>query len=178
MSTTNKIIIAAQGNVVIRELIDDDLQKLAEYANNIKVAFNLRDAFPNPYFFEDAVKFKSMVDGQNPKTIFAIEYKGEYVGNISLIKGSDVYRKSAEIGYFVGEPFWNMGIMTQAVKMITDWGFKNLDIVRIYTGIFEYNKASQKVLEKCGFTKEAIFRNSICKNNKMYDEVRYAKMIE
>lgn len=177
MSTTNKIIIAAQGDVVIRELMDADLQKLAEYSNNIKVAINLRDAFPNPYTIEDAVRFKSMVEGQNPKSIFAIEYKGEYVGNISLMKGSDVYRKSAEIGYFIGEPYWNKGIMTQAVKMITDWGFKNLDIVRIYTGIFEYNEASQKVLEKCGFIKEAVFRKSICKNNKMYDEMRYAKVI-
>ena len=67
--------------------------------------------------------------------------------------------------------------MTKAVNLITDWGFKNLGIVRIYTGIFEYNKASQRVLEKCGFTKEAIFMKSICKNGRIFNEIRYAKVI-
>ena len=169
-------IIARHGNVVIRDLLGSDLQKLCEYANNQKIAINLRDKFPHPYTMEDALWFKAMVDAMNPKTIFAIEYKGEYIGNISLTPLDDVYRKSAEIGYFIGEPFWNKGITTEAVKLITDWGFRNLDIVRIHTGIFEYNKASQRVLEKCGFTKEAVFRKSICKYGEIYDEIRYAKI--
>ncbi len=97
-------------------------------------------------------------------------------GNIGLVKGTDVYVKSAEIGYFLGELFWNKGIMTQAVNLITDYGFENLDIDRIYTGVFDYNLASQRVLEKCGFTKEATFRKAIFKNGKIYDEIRYAKL--
>lgn len=171
-------IIAKDGDVILRELTNSDMDKLSEYANNEKVSINLRDAFPKPYTLSDAKKFKKMVDAQNPKTIFAIEYQGNYVGNISLLIGKDVYRKSAEIGYFIGEPFWNKGIMTKAVKLITDWGFKHLDILRIHTGIFEFNKASQRVLEKCGYIKEGIFRKSVCKNNKMYDEIRYAKIKE
>lgn len=178
MKTEFKTVITSNGEVVIREIENSDLQLLAKYANNPKVAINLRDAFPNPYALEDAIRFKEAIDKQNPKTIFAIEFKGEYVGNISLSPGTDVYRRSAEIGYFIGEPFWNMGIMSKAVDLITDWGFKTLDIVRIYTGIFEYNIASQRVLEKCGFKKEAIFRKSICKNNMIYDEIRYSKVKE
>ena len=174
----SKKIIATNGVITIRELTDSDLPKLTEYANNPKVAINLRDAFPNPYALEDAIRFKAAIDKQNPKTIFAIEFKGEYVGNISLSPGTDVYRKSAEIGYFIGEPFWNMGIMSKAVDLITEWGFKTLDIVRIYTGVFEFNKASQRVLEKCGFSKEAVLRKSICKYDLIYDEIRYAKIKE
>lgn len=165
-------------DVVLRELLNDDLEKLAEYANNKKVSINLRDAFPNPYSLENAINFKKMVDSQHPKTFFAIQYKENYVGNISLSIGTDVYRKSAEIGYFIGEPFWNKGITTKAVNIVTDWGFRHLDIVRIYTGVFEFNKASQRVLEKCGFIKEAIFRKSICKDDKIFDEIRYAKIKE
>lgn len=176
MKNQHRIIIASKDDIVIRELTDSDLPKLAEYANNPKVAINLRDAFPHPYSFDDAVKFKEMVDSMNPKVIFAIEYKGEYAGNISLMPCSDVYRKSAEIGYFLGEPFWNKGIMTRAVSLITEWGFKNLGIVRIHTGIFEYNKASQRVLEKCGFVPEGTFRKAISKNNQLYNEIRFAKI--
>ena len=169
-------IIAQKNDIVLRELLDRDLHMLSLYADNFNVAKNLRDSFPSPFTYEDAFKFKSMVDAQNPKTIFAIEYNGEYAGNISLMPCGDVYRKSAEIGYFIGEPFWNKGIMTEAVNLITEWGFNNLDIVRIYTGVFEFNIGSQKVLEKCGFVKEAVFKKSIFKNNTLYDEIRYAKI--
>lgn len=176
MSNKEINIIASKGDVVIRELMDSDLPKLAEYGNNPKVAINLRDSFPHPYSFEDAVKFKEMVDSMNPKVIFAIEYKGEYAGNICLIPCSDVYRKSAEIGYFLGEPFWNKGIMTQAVNLISKWGFENLGVVRIHTGVFEFNKASQRVLEKCGFVLEGTFLKAVIKNNQLYNEIRFAKI--
>lgn len=173
------ILIAAEsGDVRIRELIDSDLVKLSEYADNEKVSINLRDAFPKPYTLKDAENFKKMIDSQNPKIFFAIEFQGEYVGNISLSVGDDVYRKSAEIGYFIGEPFWNKGIATKAVSLITNWGFENLDIVRIHTGIFEFNKSSQRVLEKCGYSKEVVLKKSVCKNSEIYDEIRYAKIKE
>jgi len=113
---------------------------------------------------------------QDPATFFGIDYINEYVGNISLVPCEDIYRKSAEIGYFIGEPYWNKGIVTTAVNLITDYGFNYLGIVRIQTGIFEYNTASQRVLEKCGFLKEGIFRKSVYKQGKLWDEVRYAKL--
>jgi len=59
------------------------------------------------------------------------------------------------------------------VKKIVEYGFANLDIVRIHTGIFEFNTASQRVLEKCGFIKEAVFEKAVLKNNQLWNEVRY-----
>ena len=85
--------ICKNQDVSIRELDSDDLASLAEYANNPKVAINLRDAFPNPYTLEDAENFLKMAESMNPKCIFAIEYKKEYVGNITLMRGNDVYSK-------------------------------------------------------------------------------------
>lgn len=161
-------------NVTLRPLIINDAPRLAELANNEKVSINLRDGFPNPYTLADAEKFIGMAIKHDPQQIFAIEYNGEYVGNIGLYPGDDVYRKSAEIGYFIGEPYWNKGIMTRAVKLMVEYGFKHLDSARIHTGIFEYNTASQRVLEKYGFKKEGIFEKSVFKNNRLWDEVRYA----
>lgn len=89
-----------------------------------------------------------------------------------MVPGQDIYRRSAEIGYFIGEPYWNKGIVTTAVNLITEYGFKQLGIIRIHTGVFEYNTASMRVLEKCGFTKDAVFRKSVFKQNKIWDEVR------
>ena len=165
------------GNILLRNFKETDVALMTELANNRNISRNVRDAFPYPYTKEDAEKFIQTFINQNPVTVFAIEYQGEYVGNIGLMVGQDVYRKSAEIGYFIGEPYWNKGIVTTAVNLITDYGFKCLDIVRIHTGVFEYNTASQRVLEKCGFEKEGIFKKSICKDNKIWNEIRYAKVV-
>jgi len=87
-----------------------------------------------------------------------------------------VYSKSAEIGYWVGEPFRNKGIVTAAVKLMTEYGFNTLNLIRVHTGIFEYNTASMRVLEKNGFDKEGVFKRSVFKNGKIWDEHRYAKL--
>jgi len=170
------MIISAE-HLILRPLRPDDSVRLAELANNPKVAVNLRDGFPHPYTLVDAEKFISTFSVQEPQQIFAIEYKGEYAGNIGLHKATDVYRLSAEIGYFLGEPFWNKGIMTKAVNLICDYGFENLDIIRIHAGIFEFNPASMRVLEKCGFKKEAVFEKAIIKNGKICSEHRYVKLL-
>jgi [ribosomal protein S5]-alanine N-acetyltransferase len=166
------------GDVKLRGFKKSDAPKMAELANNENVSRNLTDGFPHPYTLQHAEEFISRFLDQDPVTIFAIEYMGDYVGNIGLVKGTDIHRKSAEIGYFIGEPYWYKGITTTAVKLITEYGFKNLDIVRIHTGIFEYNAASQRVLEKCGFIKEGIFQKSVFKQGKLWDEVRFAKLKE
>jgi len=164
------------GNVRLRPLRLSDAERLVELANNEKISRNLRDGFPNPYTLADADNFLAKFTNQNPVTFFGIEYSGEHVGNISLVPGQDIYRKSAEIGYFIGESYWNKGIVTTAVNLITEYGFKNLGIIRIHTGVFEYNIASMRVLEKCGFIKEAVSRKSVFKQNKIWDEVRYSKI--
>lgn len=165
------------GEVALRDFVPADKHRLAELANNKKVSDNLRDGFPNPYTVADAQSFIEMCLSLTPPQIFAIEYYGVYAGNIGLHKGDDVYRKSAEIGYFLGELFWNKGIMTKAVNLICDYGFNNLDIVRIFTGVFHYNISSQKVLEKCGFIKEGVFKDAIFKNGIVCNEIRHAKLL-
>ena len=164
------------GNIKLRPLRLTDAERLTELANNEKISRNLRDGFPNPYTLADAKNFLEKFTNQDPVTFFGIDYNGEYVGNISLMPGQDIYRKSAEIGYFIGEPYWNKGIITTAVNLITEYGFKQLGFIRIHTGVFEYNRASMRVLEKCGFIKEAVFRKSVFKQNKIWDEVRYSKI--
>jgi [ribosomal protein S5]-alanine N-acetyltransferase len=166
------------GAVTLRPFTPEDRFRIAELANNEKIAVNLRDGFPHPYTLADADKFLEMAMALQPLQIFAIEYEGEYAGNIGLVKKSDVYRRGAEIGYFLGEPYWNKGIASRAVNLICEYGFRELDIVRIDTGVFEYNPASMRVLEKCGFVKEAVFKKSVTKMGKMWDEIRYAKICE
>lgn len=162
--------------VNLRQLENSDKGRLAILLNNKKIWDNLRDYIPFPYSEDDAEKFIAFVKGNQLQKVFAIEYCGELCGVIGLILLEDVYKKSAEIGYWLGEPYWNKGIATKAVELITDYGFRELNIVRIHTGIFEYNVASMKVIEKNGYLKECVSRRAIFKNGKIWDEHRYYKL--
>jgi [ribosomal protein S5]-alanine N-acetyltransferase len=157
----------------IRELRQGDERSMAAYANNFNVFVNLRDHFPFPYSIDNAIEFVNMNRGIDPPENFCIDYKNECIGIVGFLRLSDVYRKSAEIGYWLGEPFWGKGIMTEAVKKISLWLFDNYDIVRLQAGIFEWNKGSMRVLEKAGFKFEGISEKAILKNGKLIDEYRY-----
>jgi len=157
-----------------------DAADVARYANNEKIAANLRDVFPSPYTREDAAAYvESCIQNEGRGQLYrAIEMDGEAVGSISLTLGTDVYRRSAELGYFLGEPFWGRGIMTAAVAAMCREGFGTWDIVRIYAEPYARNLASRRVLEKAGFTLEGTLRQSVCKNGEMLDACIYALIRE
>ncbi len=159
--------------IILRPFKDSDAKSLAELCNNKKIWDNLRDYFPFPYTEENAVEFIKHCQKESPQQTFAIEFNGKFAGSIGLVKQTDVYRLSAEIGYLLGEPFWGKGIATKVVKLITEYGFSQLGLIRIYSGVFDFNKASQRVLEKAGFTLECIVEKAVIKNNKICDEYRY-----
>lgn len=152
----------------------EDAENLAKYANNPKVAQFLTNAFPHPYTIENAKSFIEMVSLQDPTSIFAIDLDGEAVGSIGLHAQTDIMCKNMELGYFLGEPFWGSGITTEAVRTIVEYGFQNFDITRIYARPYGNNPASQKVLEKAGFTLEARIEQNIYKNGEFLDELIYA----
>jgi len=156
--------------IKLRELSISDKEQLRVLADNRKIWDNVRNYLPHPYKLSDAEFFINSVNKETPKQNFGIEYKGELCGVIGLILQDDVYKKSAELGYWSGEPFWGNGIATKAVELITKYGFEKLDIIRIYSSVFENNIASMKVLEKNEFLKEGIFKKAIIKNDIIMDE--------
>ncbi len=162
--------------VKLRPLKVSDKFHLAQFANNKKIYDNVRDHFPFPYSEDNAESFINLTTEEDPKQNFGIEYKGDLCGVIGLILKKDVYRKTAEIGYWIGEPYWGKGIATKAVELITEYGFDELNLVRIYAGVFDFNIESMKVLEKNGFKKEGIFKNAVLKNERICDEHRYYKL--
>lgn len=161
---------------VLRSWTMEDLNSLVLHANNPKIAENLRDVFPNPYTMENARFFIENVASDKLNLILAIEVDNMAIGAIGIHPQADVYRKNAELGYWIGESYWGRGIMTDAVTAIVDYTFQHFDIHRIYAGVFEYNKASMRILEKCGFELEAILRKVIVKNNKIFDEYLCSKL--
>lgn len=158
----------------IRPFETTDIDSLMEYANNPKIAANLTDQFPHPYTRESGENFIKRTMQNSPPTIFAIDIDGKASGGIGLHIQTDIHIKNAELGYWLAEPFWGQGIMTKAVKHIVAYGFKNLDINRIFARPFGTNIASQKVLKNAGFVLEGKFKGTIYKNGDYLDELIYA----
>lgn len=152
----------------------NDIENLVEYANNNKIAANLTNQFPHPYTRESAEAFIKMATQHAPPNILAIEINGRASGGIGLHLQTDIHIKNAELGYWLAEPFWGQGIMTKAVKHMVNYGFKNLDITRIFARPFGTNIASQKVLKNAGFVLEGKFKDTIYKNGEYLDELIYA----
>ena len=138
----------------------EDAASVFRFANNPKIAENLRDVFPWPYQEKDAEEFlRGCVAADEKRALFrAIEVDGQAVGSIALTRGEDVYGRSAELGYWLAEEFWGQGIMPRAVEQLCREGFARWDIVRICAEPYRGNTASRRVLEKAGFTLEGVMR--------------------
>lgn len=162
----------------LRELTEKDHTALVELANNKKIWSNLRDVFPHPYSAQDGHNFISMVHTDTNAKRFAIDYDSNFVGMIGMFPQGDVYRYNAELGYWIGEKYWGKGIGTSAVSLIVEYAFNKTEITRLYAGIFGYNKASAKILEKNNFRNEGIAKSTVFKDGEYHDEMRYAILKE
>ena len=157
-------------NFELREWKLTDAASLAQNANNLNIWNNVRDYFPYPYSEEDGKQFIKTVLKKPKQTVdFAVVVDGKAVGGIGIVLQNDVERIGAEIGYWLGEKYWGQGIMTKAVKEMVEFVFLNFSLQKIYAPIFDFNIASQKVLQKAGFEREAILKQAAIKNDKIID---------
>jgi RimJ/RimL family protein N-acetyltransferase len=153
-----------------------DALGLSIEGNNRSIWLNLRDRFPNPYTLTDAEHHLGFVLSPEGMTDvhLCIEVDGEVAGSISVLFKQDVNRRSAEIGYFVGQRFWGRGITTAAVVALSEYAFAHFDLCRLYAVVFASNAASARVLEKAGYELEARLRKSITKDGQTMDALLYA----
>lgn len=159
---------------VVRPWMHADAAPLVTHANNVNVARQLRDRFPHPYTLGHARQFIRSVAEARPITMFAIAVGGEAAGGIGFTAGTDVERYSAEIGYWLAEPFWGRGITTEAVRLVSEYAFSVCNILRLFALPFADNAASTRVLEKAGYLREATMRASSVKYGEPRDQALYA----
>jgi [ribosomal protein S5]-alanine N-acetyltransferase len=161
-------------NFTLRPWTPDDLDSLVKYANNPNIAKNLTNKFPYPYTSEHGKAFIEFATKNSPPNILAIDINNEAIGGIGIHPQEDVQCKNAEMGYWLAEPFWGNGIITNAISQMITYGFDNFDITRIYARPYGTNAASQRVLEKTGFVLEGKFEGTLFKNGEFLDELIYA----
>lgn len=165
---------------VIREWRTEDKRSLAELLNNKNILNNLRDGLPYPYTERDAEEYiGAMLAADRTKTFaFAVAVDDTAIGSIGVFRRENIHFRTAELGYYIGEPYWGRGYATSAVLQICKYVFDNTDIVRIFAEPFAHNAASCRVLEKAGFQAEGTLRCNAVKNGRMCDMRLYALIKE
>ena len=158
----------------IRSWRREDALSIAEHANNRDIWLNVRDRFPHPYTLADAEAYLDGVIGKEPEIQFAIAVGDEAVGGIGLMLQKDIERISAEIGYWLGERYWNRGIVTEALRALTEHSFSSLPLHRLFALPMAENGGSVRVLEKAGYTLEGRLRECAVKDEKIVDMLLYS----
>lgn len=162
------------GLCVVRDWRPGDKAALLRVASNRAVWRNLTHKFPHPYTGADADAWFARLARMTPPTHWAIEVDGQAVGGVGVEPGEGIYARTGHFGYWLGEPYWGRGIMTAAARAASQHALDALGLVRLEAPVFEWNPASMRVLEKCGFVREGVLRRAAFKDGQLIDVALYA----
>ncbi len=163
--------------LTFRTFRSTDVESLVKHADNRNIWRNLKDRFPHPYTVEDAetwIGMNHLVLG--PPVNFAVDLDGQVVGGVGLELGDDVTAKTAQVGYWIAEPYWGRGFATRAVSFISEYAMETFTLERLEALVFDWNAASGRVLEKAGYTQEARLRHAVWKDGRLADFLMYARL--
>lgn len=171
-------MIIQVGNIQIRDFHLTDVDALVKHANNYKISKFMRDSFPYPYTEENATGWINYIKKNNFNLSFVIANEIELIGGIGALPQSDVHCFSADVGFWIGEPFWNQGIISKCLTAFCNYLFSKYNFNRLTANVFEGNDASKRVLEKAGFILEGTLRKNVCKENNFFDHYIYGLLKE
>jgi ribosomal-protein-alanine N-acetyltransferase len=164
--------VLATDRLLLRPFRDEDAGAVAGLAGAEEIAkYTIR--IPHPYYEDLAREWIATHERgfeSGDEVIFAIASKEQDIlmGAAGLEKINREF-SHAEIGYWIGIPFWNKGFGTEAVKTVVAYGFFTLGLHRIYARIMNTNPGSKKVLTKCGFSYEGTLRDHVKKEGRYVD---------
>jgi len=146
------ISVLETDRLVLRAPRIEDVAAVAELANNRKIA-EMTANLPFPYRASDAHAFVETLGATAHSTTFGLFLKREghleFAGMCGI--GRRPHETVPELGYWVGEPYWGLGIATEAVRAVIDYVFSETPIEQLSGAARVVNPASRRVLEKCGF---------------------------
>jgi [ribosomal protein S5]-alanine N-acetyltransferase len=160
--------------ITLRDYTKNDINRLAELANNKNISRYLVDTFPFPYTQADAEYWLETGCSENGSIVKVIEYQGEFVGSVGIKPQSGWKSHVAEIGYWVAESYWGKGIASCALNRMTEISLAKLNYRKLFAPVLAPNVASMRVLEKCGYSLEGVLRQDVFKDGWYFDIHHYA----
>ena len=145
----------------LRPLKKDDLEEIMKWINDIEVTKHLSSInFPVSRLQEEKYLEKMMNKNDKQKHLVIETKEGNYIGQITL-DNINWKNRNAELGIVIGKKeYWDKGYGTEAIKMLLNYGFNQMNLYNIYLWVFNYNKRGIRCYEKCGFKRDGVLRKS------------------
>jgi len=145
------------GRLLLRPFVAEDADDVQRLAGDVRIARGTA-AVPHPYpdgAAEQWIASHEALAEAGRELVFAVTLRasGELVGAASLLAISAAHAR-AELGYWIGPPYWSQGYATEAVRALVDWGTRDLVLTRIVARCLAWNTASAAVLRKAGLKDE------------------------
>ncbi|MBI3773054.1 MAG: GNAT family N-acetyltransferase [Gammaproteobacteria bacterium] len=161
--------------ITLRDYAITDADRLVDLANNENVSRYLIYTFPYPYTKQEATWWIETGSKANNSVTKVIEYRGDFVGTIGITPQTGWKSHSAEIGYWLGEEYWGKGIATEAIRIMSDLAFSDMNYKKLFAPVLGPNKTSMRTLEKNGYVLEGVFKDEAFKSGQYFDVSYYAK---
>ena len=166
--------------LLLRSFVSEDIPAIVRLAGANEIAATTLN-IPHPYTEDDAPSFLAKANedfraGHSVSFAISISPGGELCGAVGLHIAE--LHKRAELGYWIGVPFWSRGLATEAASAAVAFGFETLCLHRIFAHHFSGNTASQRVLEKIGMRHEGRSREHIRKWDRFVDLENYGLLAE
>jgi ribosomal-protein-alanine N-acetyltransferase len=136
----------ATERLLLRAIEPGDLLPIASQINNLRVSQNLTRVV-HPYYPDDFNRWEQR--DKRHGHVFGITHKGDVIGVVGL--ESDAVGIAAELGYWLAESYWKQGLMGEAARAATDFGFGRAGYDRLVSGYKHGNEASRRILIGLGF---------------------------
>lgn len=159
----------------LRPWCNADVDQLAALANDRMIWRNLTHLFPHPYSEQDARDWVAIANREDPPLHVAITLGSDIVGGIGIEVGTGIHALTADVGYWVARDYWGRGIATAALRAWSQHLLSTTRLERLQAAVFAWNPASARVLERGGYTQEAVCRNSVFKDGEVIDSLLYAR---
>jgi RimJ/RimL family protein N-acetyltransferase len=161
--------------LLLRSIERSDLSAIVRLVGAREIAATTAN-IPHPYVAENAQSFLEHAEeefraGRSATFAVTISPRGEFCGAVGLV--ITPAHERAELGYWIGVPYWGQGFATEAASAVLAFGFETLRLNRIHASHFAGNSASQRVLEKIGMRHEGPSRQHIKKWNRFIDLENY-----
>lgn len=167
--------------VLLRPVKKSDLQNFMKWYNDQEITQYLSMYLPMTEIGEE--KWIEEASDNDGMIIFVIEaisnnLQKKPIGSCGLHK-INWKDRSAEFGVAIGEKeFWSNGYGTETAMLLIDYGFMQLNLHRISSGVFKFNERSQRLHIKLGFTNEGCSRKEIYKNGEYWDKIDFGILKE
>ena len=160
---------------ILRKLDSSDIEKLVSMANNPAIADDM-STLPSPFLEKHALELIYRSKDNEDVVSGIMDKESKELAGVVMLRDFERAHEQAELSIWIGQEYWGKGLGSAAIIAMSDIGFHEQNLNRIYAYTMVRNTASMRILEKSGFTREGLLRERVIICGIYEDVYLYARL--